>query len=345
MHCGSDWYQWSDAAHRRLPEQYSVQTTLIRQLTWLALLACLLAFGGMFVSVASAQDQEPDLASYTATVREALAAAQRNDRFGLQQAGKRLVNTTSLRLPDGTRLPVDNRWLQAEIQKAEPDFARLSGQLGALVDALAQPASTAPGDARKRLQQILDNPPFQRSQPAERSWLGQLLDWLGRLLERLLRPVSETAQNNGGAITWTVALVGGLLLAAVIGYLLLGLRRTLTREARLGQDDPEANLSAKTAFDQASALARDGDYRTAVRFLYLAALLRLDERDLLRYDRALTNREYLEQARNNPALQARLAPVVDTFDRVWYGHAPLDASAFADYRAQVEALGNERVNG
>ncbi len=192
----------------------------------------LLVFGGACASVASAQGQEPDLASYTATVREALAAAQRSDRFGVQAAGKRLVHTASVRLPDGTRLPVDNRWLQAEIQKPEPDFTLLANQLGALVDALAQPASTAPADARTRLQQILSNPPFQRSQPAERSWLGQFLDWLGRLLERLLRPVGETAQNHGGVITLTVALAGGLLLAAVIGYLLLGLRRTLTREAK-----------------------------------------------------------------------------------------------------------------
>ncbi len=80
-----------------------------------------------------------------------------------------------------------------------------------------------------------------------------------------------------------------------------------------------------------------------MRFLYLAALLRLDERDLLRYDRAMTNREYLEQTRDNPVLRARLAPVVDTFDRVWYGHVPLDATAFADYRAQVEALGSDRM--
>ena len=75
-----------------------------------------------------------------------------------------------------------------------------------------------------------------------------------------------------------------------------------------------------------------------MRYLYLAALLRLDERGLLRYDRALTNREYLERVRENPALRERLRPIVDTFDRVWYGHAQLDAEGFAEYRARVRAL-------
>lgn len=324
----------------------SVQTILIHRLTQLALLmiATLLVFVAC-TSVASAQSQPPDLHSYTATVREALAAAQRNDRFGLRQAGERLINVTSVQLSDGTQLSVDNHWLQAEIQKSEPDFTLLSDRLGALVDALAQPASMAPADARARLQQILTNPPFQISQPSQPSWLRQFLDWFGRVLERLLSPVGETAQNSSGAITWSVALIGGLLLTAVIGYLLLGLRRTMVRDANLASDDPEANMTAKVAFDQASTLARGGDYRAAVRYLYLAALLRLDERGLLRYDRALTNREYLEQVRDNPALQERLRPVVATFDQAWYGHAPLDETAFAAYRTQVEALGKERVNG
>ena len=104
--------------------------------------------------------------------------------------------------------------------------------------------------------------------------------------------------------------------------------------ARAAEDDPAAGLTARTALDQAGEIARGGDYRTAMRYLYISALLWLDERNLLRYDRALTNREYLEHLRDNAALRERLRPVVETFDRVWYGHLPLDADSFAAYRAQ-----------
>jgi hypothetical protein len=128
------------------------------------------------------------------------------------------------------------------------------------------------------------------------------------------------------------------LVIGVIVYLLRGLRRGMVADARASDDDPEGNLTAKTALDQAGGLARGGDYRTAVRYLYLSALLWLDERNILRYDRALTNREYLERVRDNPALRARMAPIVETFDRVWYGHLPIDAESFAAYRRQVEEL-------
>jgi hypothetical protein len=138
---------------------------------------------------------------------------------------------------------------------------------------------------------------------------------------------------------WFIIGICVLLLLLVFGYLLLSLRRSLGSEARpLATDDPDAGLTATAALQQASGLARGGDYRTAVRYLYLSSLLWLDEQNMLRYDRALTNHEYLERLHDSPELRARLVPIVETFDRVWYGHADLDAESFAAYERQVAAL-------
>lgn len=314
-----------------------------RKVAWrflVALLLCMLCAP----SPTLAQDQAPDLATYEGWVREAHAAAQRNDRLGLEQVAGRLTAVTRVRLPDGTPISVDNGWLKSAMQETEPDLPVISARLGAIIDALAQPESAAPADARERLQAILDRPPFKTAEPTQApGWLNDFLRWLGRLLESMLRPIGSVAPATGQTIGWIVLVIGGLLLLGLLGYLLRGLRRTMAQEARASDDDPEAHLTARTALDQAGDLARGGDYRTAVRYLYLSALLWLDERDILRYDRALTNREYLERVRDNPALRARLAPIVDTFDRVWYGHAALDAESFAIYRAQVEALRDKEL--
>ena len=124
----------------------------------------------------------------------------------------------------------------------------------------------------------------------------------------------------------------------MLAYVLLRARRSLLLDARAVRDDPEARLTSNSAIQQASGLARGGDYRTAVRYMYLSALLWLDERDLLRYDRAMTNHEYLDHLEGNPELRNRLVPIVEVFDRVWYGYASLDAQSFEAYRQQVEAL-------
>nr|WP_255603998.1 DUF4129 domain-containing protein [Oscillochloris sp. ZM17-4] len=135
-----------------------------------------------------------------------------------------------------------------------------------------------------------------------------------------------------------MAIIGLLIIGAVLAAWVGGLRRALAPTARLRDDDPEAGLSAGDAALNASALARSGDYRRAARLLYLSSLLWLDERGRLRYDRALTNREHLDRLGDDPALRERLRPVVETFDRVWYGDMPLDATGYAAYEGEVAAL-------
>ncbi len=286
-----------------------------------------------------AQQSPPDMATYEGWLREALVAARRSDRLGLEQVAASLTSTEHVRAADGSNIPVDNRWLSEALQSPDPDFAQIAARLGALVDAVDQPPPSAPDDAQQRLREILSRPPFATEERRQASWLSRLLDWLLDWLERLFNPAARAGASTGSLFNWLIVAVFSVLLLAVLIYLFLNVRRALSSEAQAAPaHDPEANLTASTALQQASTLARGGDYRTAVRYLYLSSLLWLDERGLLRYDRALTNREYLEHLRDNPELQARLTPIVDTFDRVWYGHVTLDAEGFQVYQQQVEAL-------
>ena len=327
-------------------EQCSVaRAPSLKSVTQVIVLLALLASWRLFLPApARAQDQPPDLATYALWLREAQAAAGRGDRLGLEDAAARLIAATSVRLEDGATSAVDNGWLRDALADAEPDLAAIGARLGAILDALAQPRGAAPSDARERLSRILAGPPFSRPENAPPpGWWTAFWSWVGRVLEMLLRPVGRAAAAGGRPVAWAIGIVGLLLLLGVLAYLARGLRRGLVAEASAPSDDPAANLTAKTALDQAGELARGGDYRTAVRYLYLSALLWLDEREILRYDRALTNREYLERVRDNPALRERLAPVVETFDRVWYGHLPIDAETFAAYQRQVERLRDDTV--
>jgi hypothetical protein len=306
-----------------------------RALALLALLGLCLAFAPL---LARSQDAGLDLVQYGALVREGLAAARRGDRIGLEDAAGRLIVVREVRVDSGA-VAVDNAWLQAELGRNPPDMGRIAERLGALADALAQPPGSAPADALDRLAALLSQPPFARPEAGDSGrWLGDLLDWIVRFLEVVLRPTGRVS-GNGTIITWAIGILGIALIAGVVLYLARGLRRSIVRETQPGLDGSDPGLTARQALDQAGDLARDGDYRSAVRLLFLAALLRLDERHLLRYDRALTNREYLERVRDQPELRAALGPIVDIFDRVWYGHDQLDDVTFEEYRARVEQIG------
>lgn len=290
-------------------------------------------------SVTHAQATVPDITTYESWLREALVAASRSDRLGLEQVAERLTSTMEVQTTDGATVPVDNRWLAQALAEPDPDFPQIATRLSALLDAVVQPPSAAPPDAIQSLQDILSRPPFAAVEPPEEGAWDWLLQWIEDLLERLLAPVFDVGTGTGSVLGWIVIAICGLLLAGVLLYLFLNMRRALTAEAQAtAPDDYEAGLTAATALQQANDLARGGDYRTAVRYLYLSSLLWLDERGLLRYDRALTNREYLKNLADNPQLRSQLQPIVETFDQVWYGHAPLDDERFLAYQQQVETL-------
>jgi hypothetical protein len=283
-----------------------------------------------------AQANPPDQAAYVGWLRESLVAAERRDHLGLRAAAAELIATEAIRSADGTVVPVDNRWLAEALAVPEPDFAYIATRLAATLDAFARPPSIAASVAQQQLSTILNNPPFAEAERG--NLLLALLDWFFSLLDRLLAPIDSIGPGPRNLLGWIVAGLGGLLVAAVLIYWLRGLGATMRQEAHAAVDDPAAGLSARQALQQADERAVGGDYRSGVRYLYLAALLQLDERGLLRYDRALTNREYLLKLEVNPQLRERLQPIVETFDRVWYGYVPLDAEGFAAYRNQVEAL-------
>src|SRR5262249_55824162 len=155
-------------------------------------------------------------------------------------------------------------------------------------------------------------------------------------LDRLFSRRSGPAGNKAGAAQLVEPLVTALLLiflAVLLVYALQSILADFAAEAVLASDAENAGepLTADSALRRAQELSGGGDFRAAVRYLYLSTLLRLEEHGLLRYDRSLTNREYLKRVAHDPNLVAVLRDVVEVFDRVWYGYQPLDATAYQRY--------------
>lgn len=128
--------------------------------------------------------------------------------------------------------------------------------------------------------------------------------------------------------------LGAVALGIVIAFFIRQIRMNLIVEAR---DDGSSVTQGRVETERV-ALARaetaeaSDDFRGALRFLYLSAILRLQARGALPYDKSLTNREYLHQIQENTDLQVALGPAVTVFDEVWYGHKPCDAETVAAYR-------------
>jgi hypothetical protein len=307
-----------------------------RWIVWavpLAALLALLAAGPAAALSSCAQQEHPGretltLADYAGAIEHALDLVEGGDPAG--SAGL-LAGITAVVLPGGEVMPVDHGGFIAALEADPPDLNAVASRLATLRHELdAWPRTTVAPGAFEALAKVLARPEFQ---PERTPDVNPLSDWLNSLLARLpdLPPMPWLRH---------LLVIGGLaVLTGFVAYLVIGLMGSFVAQAKVGEEGTGViPLTAGQALSRSRERAQAGDYRTAVRLLYLSTLLLLEERDLLRYDRTLTNREYLRQLAARPTLAGALRPVIDTFDEVWYGETEPGADEYEAYAEQVERL-------
>lgn len=174
-----------------------------------------------------------------------------------------------------------------------------------------------------------ENNPFQQ-------WLDDLRIKIGEFLSDFFPKIEFSGVIDLRPL-FTIAVA--LIMLALFYFGFRDVFRELVEESSLKEDgEDDEDLTASQAMQNAQKSADSGDHRLAVRYLYLSTLLFLEERGLLRYDRSLTNREYLNRIQNHPAQASTLRNIVDVFDRVWYGYRNIDNDTFQEYVEQVNRL-------
>ncbi|MCC7539558.1 MAG: DUF4129 domain-containing protein [Deltaproteobacteria bacterium] len=210
-------------------------------------------------------------------------------------------------------------------------------------------AAPTPADlrAREETRAVLARPEFREDGDTGRSardLVTRLLRWIEGLLEpdwlRGLQEGPSLPSLPGGPVYLVAA---AILLALVIGYLLFTYVRKQSGSAELGVDGPSAVSSdprerpPEAHLEDAARLAHGGRFRDALRALYLATLVSLDRRRLIRFDTTRTNWQYL---RDLPGGTARIdfAGFTRLFDHKWYGDEPTTHDDYVLGRGIAERL-------
>lgn len=271
---------------------------------------------------------------------------------------KRLLPRSELIEFGGAQVAVDNSWIYAVLDSypAEKDpqqrVAKLneaSGRLRALDEHLRRVEAldtTADGEARGKIREILSRPAYQpepetvvgafikKVMQRVRQFLREVYSALIRLLEQLF---GASAQAG-----WVVNLLLIVVFAAALIALGLLARRMRAPKARrkktrlvLGEEIAADSTSRELA-EAGLAAARAGDFRTAVRKLYVSLLYEMSERNLIELDDSATNHEYLTRISRFSSLAGPMRYLTERFDYVWYGMFQSSEQDFAAYFARYE---------
>ncbi len=149
--------------------------------------------------------------------------------------------------------------------------------------------------------------------------------------------------NNLPDLRWIFFIISSIVLG-VFAYLIFGrmsggfVADVILRDANLD----EIEITSDEAYTQAQTLSDAGNNRLAIRYLYLSALLHMEERHIIKYDRSKTNREYVQSVADFPELFSVFSEIVNTFDRSWYGFQEVNQETFERYKARINDLREQK---
>jgi len=184
--------------------------------------------------------------------------------------------------------------------------------------------------ARAALEEILSTEEFKH-QDYQPPW------WL-RLTERLLDHLPGGTGWMGTVLEWLFYLIAALVTISVFAFIAKRFRKlpSFTTAGPQVAIEPQLHMDPGAARERAYECSQKGDYRQAIRYLYLSLLFYLDKAGLLTYHAGKTNGEILSEVYGSTDNEAELfASLTLSFERKWYG---MEESSVADFQQCEEAV-------
>jgi hypothetical protein len=218
--------------------------------------------------------------------------------------------------------------------------------------------------ASEHARDILARPEFAVAPPLEPKeedssleppgWWQEFMDRVARILDDLFKRDEEETQSRSplftpgsgqGAANALVIFLGGALVLMLAVILLRALRKE-GQEAEGAALEVSTQDAAALAADPTNALSRPpegwahladelasrGEYREAVRSLYLALLSRLHRDGAILYDSTLSNWDYLRQFKGQREWLPPFRELTYRFDFAWYGNLPVGQEGYDTFR-------------
>lgn len=175
---------------------------------------------------------------------------------------------------------------------------------------------------------------YDRDAPPPDNPVARFFAYLWR---RLMHFLSSEAYQNFWQYVVLVVIAGFvvylLLKAEVLGYIFAKQAQSTALDyENLGENIHEIDFDA--AVEEAIG---QGNYRLAVRLLYLQTLKRLSEAGQIQYKPEKTNQQYVYELAGSPQ-QADFERLTRQFEFIWYGDFPIDETRFTAIRAQFRTF-------
>lgn len=162
--------------------------------------------------------------------------------------------------------------------------------------------------------------------PKNLSWWDKFWRWIWDLIRSIFQ-----GDSLGGVFLKYLLIVLAIGIVAFVVTKLIGLDlRLISRKSKAVEVPYEESLENIHEIDFDDQLERtiaDGNYRLAVRLLYLKTLKHLSDREIINWQPDKTNQTYVHEV-HNEKYKREFAQLTHRFEYIWYGEFFIDKNGF-----------------
>ena len=271
----------------------------------------------------------------------------------------------------GATVETNNQWIYDKFEKYKKNDGKETGEslliLNDVYERLsavemeieklenAAAAENTKDENKRKISEILKREEYLKPKPPEENFLQRtwrkIKEWLNEMFPKPDIDPNSTVEGLGSiaeVVKYAIyALIIGMIGFLIYKFLPLLLDKYKAREKRdrserviLGEK-LASDATAQSLFTDAEDLARTGDLRGAIRKGYIALLVELDDRKILRLSKHKTNRDYLRDVRERRELYSSLNDLTNNFERHWYGVEKADETDWEEFRTSYKQAVNE----
>jgi len=172
---------------------------------------------------------------------------------------------------------------------------------------------------------------YEKETIQRETWWDRFWDWFWNKYDDIMS--TETGRITMRIIYWILGI-------AALAFFVLKVSKmnrlnlfSASPQSKTPYTIEEENIHA-ISFDEAIQNAlQEGNYRLAIRLVYLQNLKMLTDKDLIEWQLNKTNKDYLREL--IPSLQQPFKHITDVFEYAWYGHFTVTREDFTTLKENV----------
>lgn len=196
-------------------------------------------------------------------------------------------------------------------------------------------------EVKKKLEEILSSEEFSEESSKNSDLLAEfwkrIIDYITELLDKLNVPGNSDVLFYGNTISAGMILIikvaAIVLLIVVIALIVYFIYRGFRNSIRLKKDEDTILLNTikdpDVLLEKVAQLKNAGDFDQALRFLYIALLVKFNNLNLIKINKSKTNKQYLmEIYSSKPEIHGSVADFTNDFNVHWYGRKKVEKEKF-----------------